>query len=240
MADWAVGGQFGENERASVKEDDTKLRRLDAAKIMGSGPHEVIQLSDSFDPRETSAGNHEGEQCASHLGVRFDIGFFEEVDDPVAQHQRVAKVFEWEGMLRESSLADETRDVADGDDQMIVLDLLWPRLHARTRAHSPVFEVDRLHLSGVKIGLRAQAADWRDRVEEPDAPRNHFREHRLKNQIIFFADQPHLDTRIAFQELLQRHGRVHAAEATADDENLGFCLRHKNFPKSAQLASSIY
>ena len=78
-----VLGQFGENERARVEQGDTNFGRIDVPKITGSGTYEVIEFRDSFDARESSAGNHEGEQGAPQLGVRFDISFFEEVNDPV-------------------------------------------------------------------------------------------------------------------------------------------------------------
>src|SRR2546425_2368345 len=118
--------------------------RIDVPKITGSGPYEVIEFRNSFDARESSAGNHEGEQGAPQFGVRFDISYFEAVNDPVSQHQRVAKILEWESMLREPRLADEVCDVANRNDEMIVRELAGPRPNARARGHGPVCEVNRL------------------------------------------------------------------------------------------------
>jgi hypothetical protein len=129
-------------------------------------------------------------------------------------------------VLGKPRLAPEARDVADRDDKVIVFELVGPRTKAGARRHGLVFEVDRLHLPRVEIGVRTESADRRDRVEDSDAPRNDLRQHRLKHKVVLLADQPHLDARIVSQKLLERDGRVDAAEAPADDEDSRSLLIH--------------
>ena len=92
------------------------------------------------------------------------------MDQVVAQQQRIAEVFEGESMLREAWLAGKAGDVAHRDDKMIVFQLRGSRTKAGGRCHCFTLQVDRLDFAGVKIGLWAETADGRDRIQDADAP----------------------------------------------------------------------
>src|SRR5262249_4042909 len=216
-----------------VQQDHPNLRLVDAPETTRSCAYEVIQLSHRFHAGESAARDHKREQRASHLRIRLNVGFFQKVDDPVAQYQSVAEVLERQRMLCQPRLAYEARHIADGDDEVIVLELIVARPHAGARGDGSVFEVNRLHFSCIDIRFRAQPTDRRNSVEDPDTPRDHFRQQWLEYQVVFLADQSDLDARVAFEELLERHGRVDATEATPDNENSRLGLLHQTFPTSA-------
>src|SRR5439155_19827115 len=206
-----VLGQLGEDERPGVKQDDADLGRVYAPKAARTRAHEVVQLCDGFDAGKPAASDHEREERAAELGVRLNVRFFERMDGVVSQDQGIAKVLEGHGVLGKPRLAHEARDVADRNDEVIVFELVRPRTKAGARRHGLIFEVDRLHLPRVEVGVRAEPADRPDRVEDSDTPRNDLGQHRLKHKVVLLADQPYLDARVVSQELLERAGRVDTA-----------------------------
>ena len=137
----------------------------------------------------------------------------------VTQHQAVSKILKGQSMLCKSSLSRKAGDVSNGDNKMVVFQLrcLWPE--ACTGHHPLVLQVDGLDFSCVEIGFRTEAANWRDGIENSNTPRNNLRQHRLENEIVFFADQAHFNVIICFKVLLERDGGVDASKTPADDED---------------------
>src|SRR6266404_7345347 len=76
---------------------------------------------------------------------------------------------------------------------MVVLKLARPRTEACGSEDALALDVDLFDRSGIEIRVRAQTSNWTNRVYEPDAARNHFREHRLKDYIVLSVHQRDLD-----------------------------------------------
>src|SRR5438876_278367 len=214
-----VIGQLGQDQRTGVEEDDPDCSWVDATEAARHPANEVVQLRHRLDAREPAAGDYEGEQRTAHLGVRFDVRFFEGVDDVIAQDEPVAEVLEGQRVLLKPRLTGKARDVAERDDEMIVLQLVRSRPKTRAGRHDLVLEIDGLHLSAVEVGVRTEPANRGNGIQDSDAPRDDLREHGLKHQIVLLADQPDFDAGIVLEKLFQRHRRVDAAEAASKDEH---------------------
>src|ERR1700688_2912575 len=132
-------------------------------------------------------------------------------------------------MFREPGVTCEAGDITNGDDQVVVRQVIGLGSNASAHAHGAVYQVNRLDFSGVQVSLRTEPTDWYDGVDDTDAAGNHFRKHGLKHHIIFFADQTNLDTTVTFQELLECHRHVNPSEATTYDQNLRRRLLHGSF-----------
>src|SRR5262250_2058652 len=68
------------------------LVRTHGAEAAGGGPNEVVQLGHRLHAREAATGHHERQERAAHGRVLLDVGLLQDVDEAVAQSQRVAKV----------------------------------------------------------------------------------------------------------------------------------------------------
>src|SRR2546425_3849890 len=73
---------------------------------------------------------------------------------------------------------------------VVVLERALARAEARGCGHPFPVELDLLHAARVEVRARAEAPDRRDRVEDPDTPRDHLRQHRLEDDVIVAADEP--------------------------------------------------
>ena len=77
----------------------------------------------------------------------------------IAQDERVAEVLERQRVLGEAGLPREAGHVAEGDDEVIVLERQRPRPEARAHGDDLVLQVDRLDRARIEVRARAQAAD---------------------------------------------------------------------------------
>ena len=214
-------GQLGEDEIARVEQDRPDLAAVDVPEVLRALAHEVVELGDRLDAREPAARHHEREQRAAA---------------PPASRSMSASSRAWMMWLRsisasprylkgsacsgEAGLAREARHVAERDDEVVVLE-------RRTgRGRNPELIVTILFLTSiastvarVEVGPRAEPPDRRDDVEKADAAGDDFGEHGLEDEVVVLADQPDLDAGILLEELLELHGGVDAAEATAEDQD---------------------
>ena len=125
-------------------------------------------------------------------------------------------------MLCKPGQVSRARDVAQSDDEVVVLELTRPRTEASGSEDAPALHVDLFDRAGVKIRVWAQTSNWDDRVHEADAARNHFREHRLKDHVVLSVDQRELDgptSEVIPEEPFQGQCRVHPTEAAAQNED---------------------
>ena len=223
-------GQLGQDHRARVKQHHPDLLGPHVPEALRGRPHEVVQLGQSLHPGEAAARHHEGQQALPHLGVALDVGLLQDVDGVIAQDERVAEILERQRVLGEAGLAGEARHVAEGDHEVVVLEEELLRAEARRRDHALAPEVDALDRPRVEVRARAQPPDRRDGVQDPDAPRDHLRQHRLEHDVVVAAHQPQLDLaarELGLEELLEGQGRVDTAEAAAQDQDPGRpCASH--------------
>ena len=209
----------------------------------GRGAHEVVDLGHRLDAREAAAGHDERQQRAAHLRIALDVGLLERVDEPVPYGERVAEVLERERVLGEAVLAGEAGHVAQRDDEMVEGQIPVLRAEPGGHRHAPTLEVDLLDRARVEVRGRAEPADRGDRVEEADAPRDHFRQHGLEDHVVLAADQPQLHrplAQLAREALLEGERGVHAAEAAPQDQDACRLRRlHASRPPSSCQARSV-
>ena len=137
----------------------------------------------------------------------------------VAEGQGVSEVFEGQRVLAQPRLTGEGGDVAEGDHEMVVLELELARAHAGGEGDAATREVDLLDSAGIEVRTRAETADGSDGVENADAPRHHLGQHGLEGQVVVPAHQRdlHLATaELALQGLLEVQRRVHTAARGGD------------------------
>ena len=211
--------QLGQDEVTRVQQDDLDLVAVDVPEAARALADEVVHLGDGLDAGESTARHHEREERAPDLEIALDVRLFQHVDDVVAQHQRVAEVLEGQRVLGEAGLAREARHVAERDDEVVVLERQRPRPEAGAHGDDLVLEVDRLHRACVEVRARAEPADRRNDVEDPDAPGDDLGEHGLEHEVVVLVDERDLDVRVVLQELLEGDGGVDAAEASPEDQN---------------------
>src|SRR6266576_590726 len=122
---------------------------------------------------------------------------------------------------------------------MVVLKLAGPRTEASGSEDALALDVDLFDRSGIEIRVRAQTSNWTNRVYEPDAARNHFREHRLKDYIVLSVHQRDLDrptSKVTPEKLLQGQCRVDSTEAAPQDEDPCWSWAHRHLSASIILA----
>src|SRR5437867_11309699 len=121
-------------------------------------------------------------------------------------------------MLCKPGQVSRARDVAQSDDEVVVLELTRPRTEASGSEDAPALHVDLFDRASVKIRVWAQTSNWDDRVHEADDARNHLREHRLKEHVVLSVDQCELDgptSEVIPEEPFLGQFRVHHTEANA-------------------------
>src|SRR5437773_11858896 len=125
-------------------------------------------------------------------------------------------------MLCKPGQVSRAPDVAESDDDVVVLDLTRRRTEASGSEDAPALHVDLFDRAGVKIRVWAQASNWDARVHEADAARNHFREHGLKDHVVLSVDQRELDgptSEFIPEELFQGQCLVNPTEAATQIED---------------------
>jgi hypothetical protein len=117
-------------------------------------------------------------------------------------------------------------DVAERDDEVIVLERHGRGTEAGAEGDGAAVEVDRLDFAHDEVGARAEAADGRDDVGESDAAGDDFGEHGLVDPVVLAVDERD-DGLAGAEEALEGPGGVDAAEAPAKDDDAGG--RHGGF-----------
>ena len=114
-------GQLGQDEVPRMEEDDPDLGGIDAAKVPRHPAHEIVQLRHGLDAGKATPRHDEGQQVPAHVGIGLDVGLAQGVDHVVAHGEGVAQVLEGQGVLGQARGSAEARHVAQGHDQMVVL-----------------------------------------------------------------------------------------------------------------------
>ena len=198
-----VGRQLGQDPTAAVEQDDAHRAPLDMAVGRADIAHEVVQLGRDLDPREAAAGHHEGQQLLAFGRVGHRLGALEHVEHVVADVQGVADGLDRHAVLRHARHPGQVGDVAQRDDQPVVLQLELVARAGVDGHHPAVRQVDRPHQLGPDRGARAQPPQWAEDVGQLDRAGGDLRQHRYEQQVIVAADQGHLDRRVVPEGLLE-------------------------------------
>jgi len=212
-----------------VQQDDPDVAGVEVPEALRDGADEVVHLGHRLDPGEAPTGDDEGDEGPAHLRIALDVRLLEGVDEPVPQGQRVAEVLEGQGVLGEAGLTGEAGDGAEGDDEVVVLEVARRGAEPGGGDHAPARQVDPLDRAGVEVRARAQPPDRRDGVQEADAPRDHLGQHGLEDHVVVAVHERELDgpaPQLGRQPLLEGQGRVDPAEAAAEDQDPCGCSAH--------------
>src|SRR5687767_9662431 len=102
---------------------------------------------------------------------------------------------------------------------MIVGDLV--RLRAKPVAGDddlPV-EIDTFDLADVQLHSRTDVPNGCDRMENPNAARDHFCKHRLRDKVILLIDEGECEFGVVSQSSAESQGRVDASESSSQYED---------------------
>jgi len=85
---------------------------------------EVLQLGDALQPRVAGPDEDVGQILAARVAVLERLGRLERAQDVVAQRDRFGERLEADAVLGETGHRQRAADRADGDDQVVVDELL--------------------------------------------------------------------------------------------------------------------
>jgi len=89
----------GQDEGTGVEQHHPDLGGLDVPEASGPGRDEVVELGHGLHIGNPAAGDDEGQQRPTQIGVGLDVGLLQDVDDVVAHALRVPKILEGERVL---------------------------------------------------------------------------------------------------------------------------------------------
>ena len=164
--------------------------------------------------------NDERELRAPQFFVFFDIRLFENVNDVIPQMQRIADVFELEGMLLQSRHAGKIHDGSHRYNEVVVGNTLESRPETWTRRYDLLVEVDGLYFAHVQVRALAEAPNRIDDVLDFDTSGDNLRKHGLENEVVFAVEQRDFDIILAPERFFQVHRGVHTAETTSENDNV--------------------
>jgi hypothetical protein len=202
-----------------LSEHHADLVGSDVLIIRRRPPDEVVELGRHLDSRETSAGDHEGEEALPNVGIRFDGGFLQRMENMVAQRKGVPQVLERQGMFLESWNLSKTRGVAEGHDEMVIVQSRGLVVHPRGGDDRSSAKVDLLDFPGVQPHSRAEPPDRNDRVQNSDAAGDDLGKQRLEDEVVLAINEGDLDAWITPEAFAQGHCRIDPPEAAAEDED---------------------
>ena len=208
-----------------MHQHDPDLARIDLRVVGRHAADEVVELRDDLHPRESAAGDDEGQELSAQLlVVSLDGRLLEGPDDVVAQIEGVVEVLEGQGVLRQSPQAAEVGDGPQRKHQVVVLDDMRMGQEARSRGDGPPFQIDGFDLADVDLRSGEQPAKRTDQVEQADGSRDHFRQHRLEDEVVVLGDEDDFVIAAAGQLALQLlRGKDGAESAAEDDDALRPC-----------------
>ena len=199
-------------------------------------PQKVVHLGDALDAGETAAGDDERQQPLPLGGIVGDGRLFQRVDQVIPQPQGVAQILERHGMLGEPRHQPRRQAIAQGEHEMVERQLVGPPQVAGLQPDDLPLEVDRLDAANVQRDAGDDAADRADHVERVEPAGDDLRQQRLEGEVVFLADQGHLDVVAAGvpQAAQQVLGRVHAGEAAAQDHDASGFVGHRRLAEGGR------
>jgi len=203
-----------------MQQNNANFVRIQVPVLPCSRPHKIVEFSCCFDAGKTAAGHDKRELRAAQVFILFDISFFENVNDVIAQVERVPDILELQRVLLQAGHPRKIHHGAQRDDEMVVFDSLQCRTKAGACGDDPPIEIDRLHLAHVQIRARAKPANRIDHVLNFDVAGNHFGQHRLKHEVVCVIDQGDFDVTMTAENLFQVHGGVDTAETATENNNV--------------------
>ena len=131
----------------------------------------------------------------------------------------IAQGLKWQRFFLKPWHPRKIHDGPEGEEQIVIFEPSWTRIEARAGGDHFVFEINGVHFAGEQLHSRAEPPDGRDGIDNPNGARNHLWQYRLKDEVVLSIDKGDLYPWIPSDELLELHGGVHAAKATAKNKN---------------------
>lgn len=217
-----VGGEvffhFGEDSLGGFDEDEAGDVAGDAGVGAEEGFDELGEFAHELDADEASADDDGGEEFASAVGVFFDIGLFEEVDDAVSEVDGVAEGFEGEGVFAAGD-EFEVGDAAEGEDEVVVIEFVDEVVGGVPGENAASFEIDAFDVGFDEAGLFEHGADGIDGVAGFEDAGAGLEEEGRHEEVVVAGDEGDFDGGVGGEFFLEVVGGVDAAEAAAEDED---------------------
>ena len=127
--------------------------------------------------------------------------------------------------LMKSGNAAKIRDRPERQNKVIEFEYVRLRPESGAQRDAAIREIDGFDFANEQSAARHKAMNRADGIEQTDVPRNHFRQHRLKDEVVFATDKGNLDIGVGSQQLVEIHRSVNTREATSENQN-AFSLVH--------------
>src|ERR1700730_805603 len=136
--------------------------------ILFDGTHEIVQLGHDFNAREAAPSDNECQQLAAQFRVLFNIGFFEDVDQVIAQHHGIRKRPKRHRIFYHAGHAVKVGDAAECNDEVIVFELELARTEPGADGYDLFLQIDVVDLAHDQFGTRAKAPNGRNYIGQTD------------------------------------------------------------------------
>jgi hypothetical protein len=217
-------GKRPEHPLSRVDEDDPRRRRIDPSKLRSQRPpHELGHRPRHLDTRGAGPHEHERQQIVVTLRVFLRFRLLERLQDSVSDRDRIGEALEpgreWlEFVVSEVAVAGTRRE-----NQIVVFDSDVGTVHGVDEHASPIgIHAGHFAEDHRRVGLLPQnSANRRCDLSRAQNGCRDLVQQRLKQMVILPVDEDDLGVGLA-----ERFPSGQPAEATADDHDARYRLRH--------------
>ena len=179
---------------------------------------EVLELGERLQPRVAAADEHVGQELVAPAGVLGLVRPLERLDHVVSQPDRVGEALEPDRMLVEARDGQRPRNRPDGDEELVVADLLVLAL-VRGQSERPRLRIVRAHGAEPQVCPAQDVAQRRDDVARLQHAGGRLRQERRVEHEVDVVDERQ-PGRLARQDVLELARRGHPRESTTGNHDV--------------------
>lgn len=198
-----------------MNQRDADIVRVEVRIVREDAARKVVESAGEFDRRKAAARDHEGQQAFPHRFVAVAIRPFEDVDNVIANADRVEQRFEIERALLDAVQTEVVGNGAERKHHMIVRNpsiIVGPN-------EAPL-EVNFRHAATNDCGAPEVRAERRGDVRCLEAASRNLGQHRCEQQRVRLAHQRQVDRRVKTESAFEPLGDGYAGEATAENDDV--------------------
>ena len=155
--------------------------------------HSVVEetryLSHCFNTRKPTAYDNERQQRTPRIRAIFEIRIVEKSENMVAYDDCITKGLQGKGMLSDAGYHARVGDATKSEHEVIEVKMVVMSRQAMCDGDSAILEVDGLNVGCAEACTPEEMTDGIDDVAWVEAARSDFRQHRLEDKEVLFADE---------------------------------------------------
>ena len=209
---------LGEHPVRGLDQDPAHAVQAGARVTLDRIGGEVLKLGERLQPRVAAAHEDVGEERLAAGRVLGGVRPLERLDHVVPEPDRVGQALEADRMLVETRNGQRPRDRSDGDEELVVADLLVLALMVRERQR-PSFGIVGGDRTEAEVRAPQDVAQRRDDVPRLQHAGRRLRQERRVEHEVDVVDERE-PRRLVREKLLQLTGGRHPREPSSGDDDV--------------------